>query len=94
MIIMRDRAGRWIRVSGDSQSEADQLPDIDAYCGDKDYSLDRIFEVHGKSAYKGDQDPDWRKVVRAIEDNEIDVVVCWMVDRLDRKNILHAVPMV
>ena len=57
-------------------------------------ATDRVYEVHGKSAYKGDQDPDWLKVVRDIQDGKIDVVVCWMVDRLDRKNILHAIPMV
>jgi DNA invertase Pin-like site-specific DNA recombinase len=93
MIIMSDRAGRWVRVSGDSQSEADQLPDIDSYCDAKGYTKGKPYEVHGKSAYKGAQDPDWLKVVKDIEDREIDVVVCWMVDRLDRKNILHAIPM-
>jgi DNA invertase Pin-like site-specific DNA recombinase len=91
---MTDIAGRWIRVSGDSQSEADQLPDIDIYCDDRAYAKGRVFEVHGKSAYKGAQDPDWLKVVRAIQDREITVIVCWMVDRLDRQNILHAIPMV
>jgi DNA invertase Pin-like site-specific DNA recombinase len=86
--------GRWARVSGDSQSEADQIPDIDDYCDDRDYVKGKVYEVHGKSAYKGAQDPDWRKVVRDIQDGVIHGVVCWMVDRLDRRNILHAIPMV
>jgi len=89
-----DRAGRWIRVSGDSQSEADQLPDINDYCDDRQYIKGKPYEVHGKSAYKGAQDPCWAEVVKDIQDDVIDVVVCWMVDRLDRQNILHAIPMV
>jgi DNA invertase Pin-like site-specific DNA recombinase len=94
MMIMNDRAGRWVRVSGDSQSEADQLPDIDSYCDDRGYIKGKPYEVHGKSAYKGAQDPYWLKVVKDVQDGVIDVVVCWMVDRLDRQNILHAIPMV
>jgi DNA invertase Pin-like site-specific DNA recombinase len=94
MVRMTDRAGRWIRVSGDSQSEADQLPDINRYCDEQGYVTGPVFTVHGKSAYKGAQDPDWQRVVADISNGQIDVVVCWMVDRLDRQNILHAIPMV
>ena len=91
-----NRAGRWIRVSGDTQSEEDQIPEIDTYCEGRGYATSEgtLFTVHGKSAYKGAQDPYWLKVVAAFERNEIDVIVIWMVDRLDRKNILHAIPMV
>jgi DNA invertase Pin-like site-specific DNA recombinase len=91
---MADRAGRWFRVSGDSQSEEDQEPDINGYIDDRGYIKGPIFRVHGKSAFKGAQDPDWQKVIAAFQRGEIDVVVCWMVDRLDRQNILHAIPMV
>lgn len=92
----RNRAGRWLRVSGDSQSEADQEPEINAYCEDRDYQIsDKTkFTVHGKSAYKGAQDPYWQRVIDAFRNDEIDVIVLWMVDRLDRRNILRAVPMV
>jgi DNA invertase Pin-like site-specific DNA recombinase len=89
----RERAGRWIRVSGDSQSEADQLPDIDAYCDTRGLVKGKIYEVHGKSAFKGAQDPAWQEVVRDIQDGIIDVIVPWMVDRMDRQTILHAIPM-
>jgi DNA invertase Pin-like site-specific DNA recombinase len=86
--------GRVTGLLADSgQSEADQLPDINLYCDDRSYAKGRTYEVHGKSAFKGAQDPDWQKVVKDIQDGQIDVVVCWMVDRLDRKNILHAIPM-
>jgi hypothetical protein len=93
---MTDRAGRWLRVSGDTQSEEDQEPEINAYCADRGYGYENgpLFVVHGKSAYKGAQDPDWQKVVAAFKNHEIDVIVLWMVDRLDRRNVLHAVPMV
>jgi DNA invertase Pin-like site-specific DNA recombinase len=90
---MNDIAGRWIRVSGDSQSEEDQLPDIDTYCDTAGYLKGKIYEVHGKSAFKGAQDPYWRNVVADVQAGVITVVVLWMVDRMDRKNILHAIPM-
>ena len=96
MDMRTNRAGRWVRVSGDSQSEEDQLPDINQHCADHDYQINQstLFQVHGKSAYKGAQDPYWQRVVKAFQNHEIDVIVIWMVDRLDRKNVLHAIPMV
>jgi len=91
-----NRALRWLRVSGDSQSEEDQEPEINDYCDERDYEYKSRppIVVHGKSAYKGAQDPYWQKVVNAFRNHEIDVIVLWMVDRLDRRNILRAVPMV
>ena len=94
MLIMNERAGVWLRVSGDTQSEEDQEPDIRSYCHERGYSVTKVYVVHGKSAHKGAQDPYWQEVVRDFRDGHLDVVVCWMVDRLDRRNILHAVPMV
>lgn len=91
-----NRAGRWLRVSGDSQSEQDQEPEINLYCDDREYDYQGRppIVVHGKSAYKGAQDPDWQRVIQLFKRDEIDVIVLWMVDRLDRRNILRAVPMV
>jgi DNA invertase Pin-like site-specific DNA recombinase len=93
---MGNNAGRWIRVSGDTQSEEDQIPDINGHCSERGYSIsdETLFTVHGKSAYHGAQDPDWQRVVQAFKDGIINVIVIWMVDRLDRRNILTAIPMV
>lgn len=90
------RAGRWIRVSSGGSDEEDQIPDVNGYCESKEYEINQstLFQVHGKSARKGAQDPAWQKVVKAFEQHQIDVIVLWMVDRLDRRDIRKAVPMV
>jgi len=50
--------------------------------------------AHGKSAYKaGKLDAAWQEVVDDIKHRRIQVVVMWKVDRFDRQNLLHAIPM-
>lgn len=80
----------WLRVSSNKQDEASQLPDIRAYCDAQGYEVTETVEVHGESAYHGEQDPYWAKAV----DSACEVIVCWKVDRLDRRNLMVAVPMV
>jgi DNA invertase Pin-like site-specific DNA recombinase len=92
---MTETAGIWIRVSSGDQQEENQLPDNLRYCAEKGYQVrEPYYVVHGKSAYKGEQDPDWQRVVKDVKAGRIQVVVIWNVDRLDRQNILHAIPMV
>ena len=80
----------WLRVSTNKQNEATQLPDILAYCQFRGYEIADTIVVHGESAFHGEQDPYWTKAVEA----DADVIVLWKVDRLDRRNLLVAVPMV
>lgn len=91
---MSEPAGIWLRVSGSGQDEQSQLPDCTKHCTDHDYEVRKVYTVHGKSAYHGAQDPDWQKVIADLQAGIIRVVVIWKVDRLDRRNVLHAVPMV
>jgi DNA invertase Pin-like site-specific DNA recombinase len=88
-----ERAGNWLRVSSGGQDEENQLPDNLRHCEANGYEIAATYTVHGKSAYHGHQDPDWRRVVADVKSGRIDVVVIWKVDRLDRRNILHAIPM-
>ena len=91
---MTDQAATWVRVSTGGQDETNQVPDIERYCGDRGYAIARQYVVHGKSAYKGEQfQPDWLRVVEDVQAGRINVVVMWKVDRFDRQNILHAIPM-
>jgi DNA invertase Pin-like site-specific DNA recombinase len=90
---MAERAGIWLRVSSGGQDEASQEPDVLRYCADKGYEVVNTYTVHGKSAYKGAHNPDWQRVVKDVKSGAISVVVMWKVDRLDRQNMLHAVPM-
>ena len=89
-----ETAGIWLRVSTGGQDEASQEPDTLRYCADHGYQVAATYTVHGKSAYKGAQDPDWQRVVNDVKSGKISVVVVWNVDRLDRRNIMHAIPMV
>jgi DNA invertase Pin-like site-specific DNA recombinase len=91
---MAEQAGIWLRVSTGGQNEANQEPDNRRHCAERSYGIAAIYTVHGKSAYKAEQDPDWQRVVKDVKTGKIQVVVIWVVDRLDRGNILHAIPMV
>jgi site-specific DNA recombinase len=84
------RALIWLRVSTVHQDEASQLPDIQSYCERQGYEVVDTVTVHGESAFHGEQDPYWSKAV----ESDADVIVCWKVDRLDRRNLMAAVPMV
>ncbi len=88
------RAGIWLRVSTGRQDERSQLPDCLAHCEARGHGVVKRYVVHGESAYHGEQDPDWSKVVADVKARVIDAVVIWKVDRLDRRNLLVAVPMV
>ncbi len=82
-------------MSTKDQSEASQDPDNQRYCAERGYSVAETYTVHGKSAFHdGELDGDWGKVVDDVKSGRIKVVVIWKVDRLDRQNIMHAVPMV
>jgi DNA invertase Pin-like site-specific DNA recombinase len=91
---MTELAGLWLRVSSGGQDEAKQEPDCRRYCAEQGWPVAAVYTVHGKSAFKGEQDPTWQRVVQDVKAGKITVVVVWLVDRLDRMNILHAVPMV
>ena len=84
------RALIWLRVSTAKQDEASQLPEVRAYCDAQGYEIVGTVEVHGESAFHGEQDPYWAQAIAA----DADVIVCWKVDRLDRRNLMVAVPMV
>jgi DNA invertase Pin-like site-specific DNA recombinase len=90
---MTEQAGIWLRVSSGGQDEINQEPDCRRHCAQRDYEVAEVYTVHGKSAFKGDQDPHWQHVVKDVKTGKITVVVIWNVDRFDRQNVLHAVPM-
>jgi len=86
-------AGGWLRVSSGAQDEESQAPDIISYAIAQKLWVAKWYIVHGKSAFKGAQDEDWQRVVTDASFAKIRVAVLWKVDRLDRQNILHAIPM-
>jgi DNA invertase Pin-like site-specific DNA recombinase len=84
----RRRAAIYCRVSSRAQAEEDkvslddQLAQGEAYCEAEGYEI--VFrgrDVMSGATYRR---PDFLRMLRLIEDGEIDVVVCWKVDRLGR----------
>lgn len=78
-------AGVWLRVSSGGQDEANQEPDVLAYCAAKGYTVARRYTVHAKSAYHGDQQPDLDQAVADMRSGKITVLVIWHSDRLERR---------
>jgi DNA invertase Pin-like site-specific DNA recombinase len=84
---MGDKAGKWLRVSTSGQDEESQHPDLARWCNDHEYDIRRTYTIHGKSAYKGNRkfDETWAQVLDDMRAGEIDVLVVWKQDRIDRK---------
>jgi len=82
-----ERSGRWLRVSTGSQDEGMQVPDVERWESAHDYDVQRVYTVHGGSAFKGNKkfDDEWAKVIRDITNGVITVLVVWKTDRIDRK---------
>lgn len=85
-----EQAGRWLRVSTTGQSEDNQVPDIDAHIADKGYDPQATYELHGKSASKGEQESALQQVIADITRGKISVLVVWCLDRLDRRGIAES----
>jgi DNA invertase Pin-like site-specific DNA recombinase len=89
-----DNAVIFQRVSTGKQDETPQLPVCLGYCEERRYNLYRDpIVAHGKSAFKGEQEPYWQEAIEEIKSGRAQVVVLWMPDRLDRRDIRKAIPM-
>jgi DNA invertase Pin-like site-specific DNA recombinase len=84
------RVGKWIRVSSGGQDEANQEPDIDKHCDRHGYNVTKTYTLHDKSASKGRQQKALDEVLEDLRVGEIQVLVCWHSDRLERRGVRHA----
>lgn len=84
---MGERAGRWLRVSTTGQEEKNQVRDIDRHVKARGYATGPTYELHGKSASKGEQESALEQVIGDIRAGKLTVLVCWSLDRLDRRGI-------
>jgi DNA invertase Pin-like site-specific DNA recombinase len=84
---MGERAGRWLRVSGGKQDEANQEPDVDGWITGHGYEPGPSYTIRGGSAFKGNPkfDQAWASVLDDFRHGRITVLVVWKLDRLDRK---------
>jgi site-specific DNA recombinase len=84
------RAGKWLRVSSGGQDEANQEPDVDRHCDTRSYHVAKTYTLHDKSASKGEQQEALDEVLDDLRRGEIQVLVCWNSDRLDRRGVKEA----
>jgi DNA invertase Pin-like site-specific DNA recombinase len=82
---MTDIAGKWLRVSTSGQDEANQEPDIDKWIADHGYGVGPTYQLHGKSASKGEQDSELEKVIADMTAGVINVLVVWHSSRIERR---------
>jgi DNA invertase Pin-like site-specific DNA recombinase len=84
---MTTKAGIWLRVSTGGQDEANQLPDVERHCYERGYDVTRRYKVHDRSAFKGEQDKALNAMLHDMRTGEIQVVVCWHSDRVERRGV-------
>jgi site-specific DNA recombinase len=99
MIVWRSRvmnaepAGVWVRVSTGGQDEQNQVPDVERYCEAHDYRIAKRYELHDKSASKGEQQDTLDAMLTDMREGTIKVLVCWHSDRLERRGPEYVFPM-
>jgi DNA invertase Pin-like site-specific DNA recombinase len=81
-----EQAGRWLRVSRDSQDEANQEHDIDEWIASHGYRLaDGCTYTLRKSAYQGRHAEMLDRVITDMQDRKITVLVVWQSSRIERR---------
>jgi len=91
---MGDYAGIWLRVSTGGQDEDNQVPDITRWIEARDYEVRATYPLHGKSASKGEQQATLDKMLTDMRAGLITVLVVWRDDRIERRGVLHMVPLI
>ena len=91
---MGDYAGNWLRVSTGGQDEENQLPDITRWDEAHDYQVRKTYVLHGKSASKGEQQETLDRMLEDMRRGLITVLVVWRDDRIERRGIMHMIPLI
>lgn len=74
----------YVRVSGDGQTHASQLPDLERYAAAIDGPVVWYTDKHTAKASKKQKGPGWQKLDAAMRAGQVCRIVCWKLDRLDR----------
>ena len=83
---MATSAGILLRVSSDGQDEENQRPELDAYCYEHSYRVNREYQAHDLSAYHGEHEERLEQVLDDIRAGYIQVLVVVHSSRLDRRD--------
>jgi DNA invertase Pin-like site-specific DNA recombinase len=79
-------AGILVRVSSDGQDEANQVPELEDYCYDQNYRINKRYNVHDRSAYHGEHEAWLDEALDDIRTGVISVLVIVHSSRLDRRD--------
>jgi DNA invertase Pin-like site-specific DNA recombinase len=79
-----DKAGRWLRVSGDTQDLQNQVAGIDGYIEARGYETTKTYEAHALSASKNEHLPLLREALADMAAGRISVLIVRNTDRIDR----------
>jgi DNA invertase Pin-like site-specific DNA recombinase len=82
---MATKAGTWVRVSTGGQDEANQVPDIERHCSERGYDVTKRYVVKARRASIGEQAPALAEMLHDMRTGQIEVLVCWHSDRLERR---------
>ncbi|HEY3953917.1 MAG TPA: recombinase family protein [Streptosporangiaceae bacterium] len=91
---MGEYTGVWFRVSTGGQDEQNQVPDVGRHVEDKGYEVARTYTLHGKSASKGEQQKELDRMLADMRAGVISVLVVWRDDRIERRGVLHMIPLI
>jgi len=78
------KAAIWVRVSTVEQTTANQSMVLQKLCASRGFEIVRTFNLT-VSAYSGEQEDALEDVVAAASRGEFQVLVCWSLDRLERR---------
>lgn len=81
---MAESAGVWYRVSSGGQDEANQVPDVERYCFEHGYRINKPYRLYDKSAYHGENEAALAEMLKDMKCGIIKVLVIWRDDRLMR----------
>lgn len=84
---MAESAGVLLRVSSSGQDEENQRPELEAYCDDHGYRVNREYQLHDKSAFHGEQEQALAEILEDIRTGVIKVLVVVHSSRIDRRDL-------
>jgi DNA invertase Pin-like site-specific DNA recombinase len=81
-----ESAGILLRVSSNGQDEQNQEPELETYCYEHGYRINRRYQLHDVSAYHGDQEQALADILDDIRTGNITVLVVVHSSRIDRRD--------
>jgi DNA invertase Pin-like site-specific DNA recombinase len=81
-----ESAGILLRVSSDGQDETNQRPELDAWCAEQGYRVNRTYQLHDRSAFHAEHEDVLAGILEDIRAGVIRVLVIVHSSRIDRRD--------